>query len=77
MLFKPTWLNPNLSFPISGKHAYDSLITFFTAGSDTLGSTLCYLMLYLNKNPQVCIKCQEELDRVVGDREPRFEDRPM
>ena len=49
----------------------------FAAGQDTTWATLTVFILNMVLNPEVQIKAQAELDRVVGrDRLPTFEDRP-
>ncbi|KAF9043066.1 cytochrome P450 [Panaeolus papilionaceus] len=49
----------------------------YAAGAESTVSTLVSVVLALLLNPEVQIKAQEELDRVVGhDRLPDFNDRP-
>ncbi|KAJ8361265.1 hypothetical protein SKAU_G00177900 [Synaphobranchus kaupii] len=47
----------------------------FSAGTDTTGTTLRWGMLLMAKYPHIQDQVQEELSRVIGDREPRMEDR--
>ncbi|XP_062421997.1 cytochrome P450 2K1-like [Pungitius pungitius] len=47
----------------------------FTAGTDTTGTTLRWVMLLMAKYPQIQDEVQAELSRVVGDRQVRAEDR--
>jgi len=52
------------------------LIDLFTAGSDTLNSTLNFSILYLAKHPEILERVQEEIDQVIGkSRLPDVEDR--
>ena len=47
------------------------------AGSETTSQVLNNTIVGLLSNPEAVKKCQEELDRVVGeDRAPTFEDEP-
>ncbi|KAG9329557.1 hypothetical protein JZ751_003705 [Albula glossodonta] len=53
-----------------------SVITnLFAAGADTTGATLRWSLLLMAKYPHIQDRVQEELSRVIGDREPRVEDR--
>ncbi|XP_035258826.1 cytochrome P450 2K1-like [Anguilla anguilla] len=47
----------------------------FAAGTDTTGTTLRWGLLLMAKYPHIQDQVQEELSRVIGDREPRMEDR--
>ncbi|XP_037331350.2 cytochrome P450 2K1-like [Pungitius pungitius] len=47
----------------------------FTAGTDTTGTTLRWVLLLMAKYPQIQDQVQAELSRVVGDRQVRAEDR--
>lgn len=44
------------------------------AGSETTSQALNNTMVGLLSNPDAVMKAHEELDRVVGDRPPTFED---
>ncbi|XP_014285841.1 cytochrome P450 18a1 [Halyomorpha halys] len=49
----------------------------FSAGMETIKTTLLWAVLYMLHEPEVASKVQEELDRVVGrKRLPSLEDRP-
>ncbi|KAF9238509.1 cytochrome P450 [Melanogaster broomeanus] len=51
--------------------------TAFFGGAETTDSTLLVFLLAMVLNPNVQIKAQEEIDRVVGsERLPNFDDRP-
>ncbi|KAJ8362803.1 hypothetical protein SKAU_G00116340 [Synaphobranchus kaupii] len=47
----------------------------FSAGTDTTGTTLRWGMLLMAKYPHIQDRVQEELSQVIGEREPRVEDR--
>src|SRR5271170_6053273 len=51
--------------------------TMIEAGSETTSQVLNNTIAGLLSNPEAIRKCQEELDRVVGDdRTPTFDDEP-
>ncbi|KAM3597719.1 uncharacterized protein V6R79_008549 [Siganus canaliculatus] len=52
-----------------------SVMNVFAAGTDTTGSTLRWCLLYMAKYPHIQDQVHEELDRVVGSRQIRVEDR--
>jgi cytochrome P450 len=51
-------------------HAEENLVTllqdFLTAGNDTQGHTMKFVIRFIVQNPNVQRKLQEEVDRVVG-----------
>ncbi|KAG5280383.1 hypothetical protein AALO_G00088480 [Alosa alosa] len=47
----------------------------FGAGTDTTGTTLRWGLLLMAKYPHIQARVQEELDRVIGGRQPMVEDR--
>ncbi|XP_063793790.1 cytochrome P450 2F2-like [Pseudophryne corroboree] len=51
------------------------MMTLIFAGTETLGNTMCYLFLLLLKHPNVAEKVCQEVDSVIGDRPPNYEDR--
>ena len=55
-----------------------SMGDFFVAGGETTATTLRWAVLLLSYHPEVQIKMQEEIDRVVGrERLPTLDDREM
>ncbi|KAM4716440.1 uncharacterized protein FYW61_016770 [Anableps anableps] len=65
---------------IKNSHFHDenllySVTNLFAAGNDTTGNTLKWCLLYMAKYPHIQEQVQEELSRVVGDRQVRVEDR--
>jgi len=52
-----------------------TLLDLFTAGVETTATTLNWASLFLSQCPQVQAKLQEEIDRVVGDRNPSRDDK--
>src|ERR1700681_2879280 len=54
----------------------DETITLFLAGHETTASTLSWTWWLLAQNPAVEKKLHAELDAVLGDRAPTFDDLP-
>jgi cytochrome P450 len=52
----------------------DELVTLFLAGHETTALAMTWTFFLLARNPAVEARLHEELDRVLGDRPPRFED---
>ncbi|KAG7242878.1 hypothetical protein INR49_018133, partial [Caranx melampygus] len=52
-----------------------SVVNLFTAGTDTTSSTIRYGLLLMAKYPEIQDQVQEELARVVGNRQIRVGDR--
>ncbi|WP_298219768.1 cytochrome P450 [Halothiobacillus sp.] len=60
--------------PLSSINARNEAIVMFMAGHETTANTLAWVWYLLDHNPRVSAKLREELDRVLGDRPPSFED---
>ncbi|XP_026095981.1 cytochrome P450 2K1-like [Carassius auratus] len=52
-----------------------SVINLFVAGTDTTGTTLRWGLMLMAKYPHIQDRVQEEIDRVIGGRQPVVEDR--
>ncbi len=55
----------------------DEALTLFLAGHETTANALTFTWYLLSQNPQAEAALHEELDRVIGDRPPTFEDYPQ
>jgi len=64
--------NGNLLF--SDQQARATVVTFVFAGFDTSASSLTWTCYLLTQHPDVQMKIQEELDNVLGNRLPEYED---
>eukprot|EP01103_Thecamoeba_quadrilineata_P013919 TRINITY_DN4001_c0_g1_i1.p1 TRINITY_DN4001_c0_g1~~TRINITY_DN4001_c0_g1_i1.p1 ORF type:complete len:508 (-),score=86.24 TRINITY_DN4001_c0_g1_i1:68-1591(-) len=51
-----------------------NLLQAMLAGMETVSSTLYFAVKYMAMYPQVQKRCQEEIRRVIGDREPSIND---
>eukprot|EP00971_Amphidinium_carterae_P132537 2625080-Amphidinium_carterae.1 len=59
----------------SGKQLRDDMITMLIAGHETTASGLTWALFELAQNKPLMQRVQEEVDRVMGDREiPTYED---
>ncbi|NP_956806.1 cytochrome P450 2K18 [Danio rerio] len=52
-----------------------NVANLFVAGTDTTGTTLRWGLMLTAKYPQIQDRVQEEIDRVIGGRQPAVEDR--
>eukprot|EP00005_Dracoamoeba_jomungandri_P004934 CAMPEP_0174254330 /NCGR_PEP_ID=MMETSP0439-20130205/3674_1 /TAXON_ID=0 /ORGANISM="Stereomyxa ramosa, Strain Chinc5" /LENGTH=338 /DNA_ID=CAMNT_0015335865 /DNA_START=189 /DNA_END=1202 /DNA_ORIENTATION=+ len=59
--------------PLSDSYLRDIVVSFVLAGRDTTASAMCWCLYELDKNPEVTEKILEELDAVLGDEEPNYE----
>jgi cytochrome P450 family 97 subfamily B polypeptide 3 len=59
---------------IDNKQLRDDLMTMLIAGHETTAAVLTWALFELVKNPSCMAAAQEEIDRVVGDREPTYND---
>ena len=59
---------------MSPKQLEDEAMTLFFAGHETTALTLTWLWYLVAKNPEVCAKLQDEVDRVLQGREPSVDD---
>ena len=58
----------------SAKQLRDDLITLLIAGHETTGSMLTWATWLLAQHPEAQAKMQKEIDQVLGDRIPTYED---
>lgn len=58
------------------KQIFDEVMTAFSAGFETTATALTWLWYLLAQNPTVEQNLREEINRVLGDRVPTFEDLP-
>lgn len=61
---------------LSPKEVRDQLVTLYLAGHDTTSHALSWTFYLLSQNPEAQRKLDEELQRVLGGRLPRYEDLP-
>ncbi|NEE47043.1 cytochrome P450, partial [Streptomyces sp. SID8455] len=55
---------------LSDEEIRDETVTLYIGGHETTSSTLVWAWYLLARNPRVRAALTEELDRVLGDREP-------
>jgi cytochrome P450 len=61
---------------MTNKQVRDEALTLFIAGHETTATALTWAWLLLAQNPEAEAKMHAEIDRVLGDREPAFDDVP-
>lgn len=59
---------------MSDKQLRDEIVTLIIAGFDTTARTLTWTWLSLAQNPDVEARLHGEIETVLGDREPEYED---
>ena len=59
---------------IDNKQLRDDLMTMLIAGHETTAAVLTWALFELLRNPECMKEAQEEIDRVIGDREPTLDD---
>ncbi|XP_051744174.1 cytochrome P450 2K1-like isoform X2 [Ctenopharyngodon idella] len=57
------------------ENLFVTVINLFVAGTDTTGTTLRWGLMLMAKYPHIQDRVQEEIDRVIGGRQPVVEDR--
>ena len=60
--------------PMTDLQLRDEAITLFAAGHETSSNALSWTIYLLAQHPRVLHKLQQEVDTVLGDRAPSFED---
>lgn len=58
----------------TNKQLRDDLMTLLIAGHETVASVMTWATVELAKNPQIARRAREEVDAVLGDRSPTYED---
>lgn len=59
---------------LSDRQVRDEAVTLMLAGHDTTAAAFNWLWYCLAKYPDAARRCQEEVDSVIGDRQPNFSD---
>jgi cytochrome P450 len=59
---------------IDNKQLRDDLMTMLIAGHETTAAVLTWALFELLRNPECMKEAQDEIDRVIGDREPTLDD---
>lgn len=59
---------------MDNKQLRDDLMTMLIAGHETTAAVLTWALFELTKNPECMRKAREEIDAVIGDRPPTYED---
>ncbi|MFF2328544.1 MULTISPECIES: cytochrome P450 [unclassified Streptomyces] len=59
---------------LTDKEIRDETVTLYIGGHETTSSTLVWAWYLLSRTPQARAALAEELERVLGDREPEFDD---
>lgn len=54
----------------------DEVATLFVAGYETTSLVIAWALIHLEKHPDVAERLRDEVDQVLGDRTPTFEDIP-
>jgi cytochrome P450 len=62
--------------PMSDEFVRNNILTLFFAGHETTANTLTWAFYYLDKNPEVAAKLQDEVDTVLNGRVPTLDDLP-
>ncbi|MEU4095733.1 cytochrome P450 [Streptomyces sp. NPDC026673] len=60
--------------PLTDREVRDEAVTLYIGGHETTGTTLTWAWYLLARNPAARERLTAELDRVLGDRDPDFED---
>jgi cytochrome P450 family 97 subfamily B polypeptide 3 len=59
---------------IDNKQLRDDLMTMLIAGHETTAAVLTWALFELARNPEIMKQAQDEIDRVLGDRTPTYQD---
>ena len=69
-------LAANKDGELSEAEVYDEICTLFVAGFETTATALAWTLYLLARNPEAVAKWQVELDEVLADRPPTWDDIP-
>lgn len=58
----------------TNKQLRDDLMTLLIAGHETVASVMTWATVELTKNPEIVRRAREEIDAVIADRVPTYED---
>jgi cytochrome P450 len=61
---------------MTDRQVRDEAMTLFLAGHETTANALTYMWYLLGRHPQAEARLHEEVDRILGDRLPTFDDLP-
>jgi cytochrome P450 len=61
---------------LSDREIHDQVMTVLIGGTETTGNTLAWTLHLLAEHPEIEERLHTELDDVLGDRPPRFDDLP-
>lgn len=62
--------------PLTDREVRDEVFTMFVAGHETTALTLTWMFTLLAGRPEVLAAMRDEVDDVLGDRDPLFDDIP-
>jgi cytochrome P450/NADPH-cytochrome P450 reductase len=69
-----TAADPETGEKLSDENARYQLVTFLIAGHETTSGLITFTLYHLLKNPDILAKARAQVDKVLGNRTPRFED---
>jgi len=70
-------VNGSTNDVLTEENMFRTIMDFFSAGTETTATTMTWITLYICRAPHVLKKCQEEIDRVVGQgRMVNLQDKP-
>jgi len=59
-------VNGSTNDVLTEENMFRTIMDFFSAGTETTATTMTWITLFICRNQRVLKKCQEEIDRVVG-----------
>jgi cytochrome P450 len=70
-------LDAQKTYGWSDEHVRDQVVTVILAGYETTAIAMTWTWYLLSQNPETEARMHEELDRVLGNRLPRYDDLPQ